>query len=362
MNDRVYNFSAGPSMMPEAVLIKARDEMLNYGGTGTSVMEMSHRSSAFQEIIDSAEATLRKLMSITDDYAVLFLQGGASTQFSMVPMNLSQRGDTTAYAVTGHFAGKAMEEAARWGNAVAVSSSKDDGFTFIPKIFYDTLPKGCKYLHITGNNTIFGTTYYRLPQIGDIPLVADWSSAILGKSIDVSKHALIYAGAQKNIGPAGLTVVIIRKSLLDLPVDPIVPTMLRYKIHADKGSMYNTPPCYSIYMSKLMFEWVEEQGGVAAMEMRNCEKSGMLYDFIDNSLLFKNSVRTDDRSIMNVTFTLPTQELTEAFFSTCKDNGLINIKGHKLVGGCRASLYNGMPVEGVRKLIEVMKQFELENK
>jgi len=358
---RVYNFSAGPSQMPLEVLELAQRDLLDYGGTGTSVMEMSHRSAAFQEIIDSAEATLREVMNIPDDYAVLFLQGGASLQFSMVPMNLAKRGDTTAYALTGNFASKAYAEAKRWTNAVAVTSSKDDNYCFIPKIFAEKIPKDAKYLHITGNNTIFGTTYYKLPQIGDIPLVADWSSAILGKEIDVKKHALIYAGAQKNLGPSGLVVTIIKKSFLENELDPLVPTMLSYKTHYDAGSMYNTPSCWSIYMAKLMFEWVKKEGGVKEMERRNCEKSSILYDFIDNSKLYKNPVRVEDRSITNVTFTLPTKELTDAFLVAATSKGLINVKGHKLVGGCRASLYNAMPIEGVQKLVEVMKEFEKAN-
>ena len=364
MSERVFNFSAGPSQMPLEVLEEAKAELTNYKGTGTSVMEMSHRSAAFQEIIDEAEETLRRIMSIPDDYAVLFLQGGASTQFSMVPMNLMHQGETAAYALTGNFASKAYEEGLRFGNAVAIASSKDKNFTYIPEIKLSDIPKDAKYLHITGNNTIFGTTYNTLPDLSgsSILLVADWSSAILGKEVDVSKHDLIYAGAQKNMGPAGLTVVIIKKALLDFEPDKIVPTMLQYKIHADKGSMYNTPPCWCIYMSKLMFSWIEKQGGVSEMEKRNIQKSSLLYDYIDNSKLFTNSVNIKDRSIMNVTFTLPSQEQTAAFLKECADQGLINVKGHKLVGGCRASLYNGMPLEGVKKLIEVMKQFELNNK
>jgi len=355
---RVYNFSAGPSQMPLEVLEEAQRNLTDYGGTGTSVMEMSHRSSAFQDIIDTAEAVLRRIMNIPDDYAVLFLQGGASLQFSMIPMNLAKIGDTTAYAVTGNFAGLAQVEGARWGNAVIVASSKADNFTYIPKITPDMVPQDAKYLHITGNNTIFGTTYHTLPDAGKVPLVADWSSAILGKEINIKDYALVYAGAQKNMGPSGMAVVIMKKDLITSDLEPVVPNMLRYKTHADKGSMFNTPPCWSIYMSKLMFEWVERQGGVKEMERRNCEKAGMLYEFIDNSKLYTNPVRPEDRSITNVTFTLPTEELTKAFLAKATKEGLINIKGHKLVGGCRASLYNGMPKEGVEKLITLMKEFE----
>jgi len=356
--ERVYNFSAGPSQMPLDVLLKAQKELTSYGNTGTSVLEMSHRSEAFEEIISNANDTLRELMCIPDDYEVLFLQGGASTQFSMVPMNLMSHGDSCAYAISGHFAKKAAEEARRWGNVKIVADSKDANYTYISELEPELIPKDSKYVHITGNNTIYGTTYYQTPDTGNIPLVADWSSAILGKEIDVKDYALIYAGAQKNIGPAGLTVVILKKSLLEKQIDTVVPTMLQYKIHADKGSMYNTPPCFAIYISSLMFEWVKEQGGVKEMEKRNCEKANLLYDFLDNSSLYSNSVRKKDRSIMNVTFALPSQELTSEFINFAKSKGIVNIKGHKLVGGCRASLYNGMPIEGVEKLITVMKEFE----
>ena len=358
MENRVYNFSAGPSQMPLEVLEEAQRDLINYGGTGTSVMEMSHRSAAFQSIIDGAEATLRRIMNIPDSYAVLFLQGGASLQFSMIPMNLLKRGEKCAYINTGNFAGKAADEAKRWGDVSIVASSKDKNFTYIPKISASDIPEGSKYLHITGNNTIFGTTYYTLPQTGGVPIVADWSSAIIGKEINIGDYDLVYAGAQKNMGPAGLTIVIIKKSLLENEVDPVVPIMLRYNIHADKGSMYNTPPCWSIYMGSLMYKWVEKQGGVKEMEKRNREKAKLLYDFIDNSKLYTNNVAKEDRSIMNATFVLPTKEQTDAFIAFAKDKGIVNVKGHKLVGGCRASIYNGMPLEGVKKLIEVMKEFE----
>ncbi|MDO5331280.1 MAG: 3-phosphoserine/phosphohydroxythreonine transaminase [Bacillota bacterium] len=356
--ERVFNFSAGPSQMPFEVLVEAQKELLSYGSTGTSVMEMSHRSEAFEEIISGAKENLIKLMNIPTDYEVLFLQGGASLQFSMVPMNLLQRGEKCGYALSGNFAGKAAEEAMRWGEVKIVASSKDANYTYISDIQPDDVPSDLKYVHITGNNTIFGTTYYSVPNTGGVPLVADWSSAILGKEINVSDYDLIYAGAQKNMGPAGLTVVIIKKSLLDNVVDPLVPTMLQYKVHADKDSMYNTPPCWSIYMASLMFKWVMDQGGVKEMERRNCEKATLLYDYIDNSSLFNNDVRKKDRSIMNATFVLPNKELTEAFVKYCAGKGIVNIKGHKLVGGCRASIYNGMPLDGVRKLVSVMKEFE----
>ena len=370
MQERVYNFSAGPSQMPLEVLEEAQKYLLCYPGGGASVLEMSHRSKSFQAIIDDAEERLRRLMNVPETYAVLFLQGGATTQFSMVCMNLAHQGETMAFIKSGQFSGKAMIEGARWGNAVCVANSEDRKYTYIPKIgdpaaeaagLASPFPKDAKLLHFTGNNTIFGTTFWELPKIpegSEARLVGDWSSAILGIDIDVSKHDLIYAGAQKNIGPAGVTVVIMKKELLEREIDPVVPIMLRYKVMADAGSMYNTPPCFAIYISELMFKWVEAQGGVAEMEKRNREKAALLYDFIDNSRLYTNPVNQADRSIMNVVFTLPTQEQTADFIKLAAERGLINIKGHRSVGGCRASIYNGMPIEGVRKLIEVMKEFE----
>lgn len=367
--ERVYNFSAGPSMMPLEVLEKAQNELLCYPGAGCSVMEMSHRTPAFEEILARTKGTLKRIMEIPDNYEVLFMQGGATTQFSMIPMNLGKQGDTFCYMQTGQFATKAKEEGDRWGNAVYVASSKADNYSHIPVC--GELPSDAKFLHITGNNTIFGVAfndYERvlpksvLPSGGEnskIPLVADWSSAIIGKQIDVKKHGLIYAGAQKNMGPAGLAVVIIRKDLLENEIDKVVPIMLRYKVAADHDSMYNTPPTFSIYMAGLMYEWVEKMGGVAQMEKINIEKSSMLYDFIDNSKVFNNPVNKIDRSIMNVTFTLPDKQSTEDFLKLCKDNGMINLKGHRSVGGCRASIYNGMPKEGVEKLVDLMKKFEL---
>lgn len=356
--ERVFNFSAGPSQMPLEVLLKAQQDLLSYGSTGTSVMEMSHRSAAFEEIIEKAKASLKKLMNVPNDYDILFLQGGASLQFSMVPMNLLKQGEKCSYALTGNFAGKAAEEATRWGKVEVVANSKDANYSYISEIDPDLISKDSKYVHITGNNTIYGTTYYKTPDTGKTPLVADWSSAILGKEIKVTDYDLIYAGAQKNMGPAGLTVVILKKEILNNEIDPVVPTMLRYSIHADKASMYNTPPCWSIYMASLMFDWIIAHGGVKEMERRNCEKANLLYEYIDNSSLFTNTVRKRDRSIMNATFVLPSKELTDAFVKYASSKGIVNIKGHKLVGGCRASLYNGMPLEGVQKLIAVMKEFE----
>lgn len=355
---RVYNFSAGPSMLPLPVLEKAQKDLVVYGDAGCSVMEMSHRSKPFAAIIENAEASLRRLMKIPDDYAVLFLQGGASMQFSEIPMNLARQGDTMLYAVTGNFANKAMQEGARWGNAVAVTTSKADGFHHIPKITADMLDQNAAFLHITGNNTVFGTTYNTLPETGKVPLVADWSSAILGKEINVAAHDFIYAGAQKNMGIAGLTVVIMKKALLEREVDPIVPTMLRYKIAADNGSMYNTPPCFAIYMAGLVFEYLEQEGGLAVQEAKNRKKAELLYGVLDASPIFKNAVAEEDRSITNVTFTLPTEEETKDFLAMAEGRGMTNLKGHKVAGGCRASLYNGMPYEGVETLVECIKDFE----
>jgi phosphoserine aminotransferase len=358
--ERVYNFSAGPSMLPVPVLEQAQRELLNYSGAGCSVMEMSHRSRSFEDILNRAEASLRRIMRIGPEYSVLFLQGGASLQFSMVPMNLGSRGDSFDYVLTGQFAQKAFEEAARWGNAVAVASSADQNFTYIPSIESDVLTPGAKYLHITVNNTIFGTTFHELPLIcgSDVTLVGDMSSVITGEVFDVSRFGLIYAGAQKNMGPAGLTVVIIRNDLLDRELDPVVPTMLSYPVMAKTKSMYNTPPCFAIYIAGLVYEWVEKMGGVAEMERINREKAGLLYDAIDNSSLFNNPVQIGDRSIMNVVFTLPDAQMTNDFLKMTKDRGIINIKGHRAVGGFRASIYNAMPRDGVLKLVECMKEFE----
>ena len=356
--ERVFNFSAGPSMLPLEVLEQAQRDLVNYPGSGSSVMEMSHRSSSYEPIIADAEVTLRRIMNIPDDYAVLFLQGGASMQFSMVPMNLAGRGDTADYALTGQFATRAHKEAVRWCNAVAVTNSKDDKYSYIPKITPDMLSKDAKYLHICVNNTIFGSCYNTLPDVGDTPLVGDMSSVILGKVFDVTDFSLIYAGAQKNMGPAGLTVVIMKKSLLENEVDPCVPTMLRYKDMAEAESMYNTPPTFSIYVAGLVFKWVEEMGGVAALEKINREKAAVLYDAIDNSSMFNNPVAVGDRSIMNVTFTLPDEDMTKEFIKMAEGRGMINLKGHRSVGGCRASIYNAMPVDGIKALVGCIKDFE----
>lgn len=345
-------------MLPLPVLERAAGELVCYPGAGCSVMEMSHRSRSFEDILFGAEAALRRLMNIPDDYAVLFLQGGATMQFSMVPMNLAPRGGTFDYAVTGQFAQKALEEAARWGNAVPIASSADKNHSYIPAITPQMLSKDAAYLHITVNNTIFGTSFAEPPETGGVPLVGDMSSIILGRQYDVTRFGLIYAGAQKNMAPSGLTVVIIKNSLIPADVDPVVPVMLRYKPMADSKSMYNTPPCYSIYIAGLVFEWMESMGGVAEMERRNTEKANLLYDVIDNSRLFFAPAQKDARSITNVVFRLRDAQMTEDFLKMAKERGMINLKGHRSAGGCRASIYNGMPLEGVQALAECIQAFD----
>ncbi|NLY44067.1 MAG: 3-phosphoserine/phosphohydroxythreonine transaminase [Clostridiaceae bacterium] len=359
--DRVYNFSAGPSMLPEPALRKAQQEMLCYGTSGMSVMEMSHRSGLFKEIIEETEKLLRELMDIPDNYKVLFLQGGASSQFAMVPLNLLRKSKKADYVITGLWAKKAFKEAARYGTVRVVASSEDATFNYIPELDASMFDPDADYVHITTNNTIYGTRYTTLPDTGDVPLVADMSSNILSQVYDVSKFGLIYAGAQKNMGPAGLTVVIIREDLIGHALD-ITPTMFDYKVHADAGSLYNTPPTYSIYMCKLVLEWLKELGGVKAIEKINIEKAQILYDFLDESSLFKGTVVKKDRSLMNIPFVCPTEELNAKFIKEAAAKGLVNLKGHRTVGGMRASIYNAMPVEGVQKLVEFMKQFEVENK
>jgi phosphoserine aminotransferase len=356
--NRVYNFSAGPSMLPEPVLKKAAEEMLDYNGTGMSVMEMSHRSKPYEAIINNAEQLLRKLMNIPDNYSVLFLQGGASLQFSMVPMNLmcTRKAD---YINTGAFAKKAINDAKLFGTVNIAASSEDKNFSYIPEKF--TFSPDADYVHITTNNTIEGTVYKKLPDTGNIPLVADMSSNILSEEMDVTKFALIYAGAQKNIGPAGTTLVIIRNDLLGKHFEN-TPPMLRYDIHAKDKSLYNTPPCYSIYMAGLVFEHLDKLGGVKAIEAINKEKASILYNYIDESKMFTSAVEKKDRSIMNVTFKTSSQELDDKFIKEATKEGLCSLKGHRSVGGMRASIYNAMPIEGVKKLVEFMKKFEMENK
>ncbi len=358
---RVYNFSAGPSVLPETVLKTAAEEMLDYRGTGTSVMEMSHRSPAFKDIIESAEALLRELMGIPEEYAVLFLQGGASSQFAMVPLNLMNGSRKADYVNTGAWSKKAIAEAKRYGTVNVVASSEGKTFSYIPELSRDMFDPDADYVHITSNNTIYGTRYARLPETGDIPLVADMSSNILSQVYDVSRFGCIYAGAQKNIAPAGVTVVVIRKDLIGKALD-ITPTMFNYKTHAEAGSLFNTPPCYSIYIAKLVFEWLKKLGGIPAIQAINEEKAGLVYDFLDSSPLFKGTVDPRDRSSMNIPFVLPSAELDAEFITGAAAKGMINLKGHRSVGGMRASIYNAMPREGVVALVEYMKEFEINNR
>ena len=358
---RVYNFSAGPSMLPEAVLKKAADEMLDYQGSGQSVMEMSHRSKVYDGIIKEAEALLREIMNIPDNYKVLFLQGGASSQFAMIPLNLMNKSGKADYVITGQWAKKAYKEASRYGEANVVASSEDKTFSYIPKLDPSTFTKDADYFHICMNNTIYGTVYHELPETGDVPLVADISSCILSKPIDVSKFGVLYAGAQKNMAPAGVTVVIIREDLIG-NAQEITPTMFNYQIHADNGSMFNTPPCYTIYIAKLVLEWVKNEiGGLEKMQELNEKKAKLLYDFLDSSEMFKGTVVPEDRSLMNVPFVTGDADLDAKFVKESTEAGFVNLKGHRSVGGMRASIYNAMPYEGVEKLVAFMKKFEEEN-
>ncbi|MBE6884831.1 MAG: 3-phosphoserine/phosphohydroxythreonine transaminase [Ruminococcaceae bacterium] len=357
---RVYNFSAGPSMMPESVLKKAAAEMLDYAGSGQSVMEMSHRSKIYGTIIEGCEAVLRELLGVPDNYKVMFLQGGASTQFAMVPLNFMKTGKAD-YIVTGQWAKKAYQEAGKYGDAKAAASSADKTFTYIPKVTPDIIRQDADYVHVCYNNTIYGTHYNTLPDVGNVPLIADMSSCIMSEAVDVTKFAAIYAGAQKNIGPAGLVVAIVREDMLG-EVREGTPTMLDYRIHADNGSMYNTPPAYSIYICKLILEWIRDEiGGLDKMNELNKYKSGMFYDYLDNSNMFSGTVVKEDRSLMNIPFVTGNEELDKKFVKAAEAAGFVNLKGHRTVGGMRASIYNAMPVEGVEKLIDFMKDFEKNN-
>lgn len=359
--ERVYNFSAGPSMLPVEVLEQAAKEMVCYKDSGMSVMEMSHRSAVYEDIINRAEASLREVMNIPDNYKVLFLQGGASSQFAMIPMNLMTGSKKADYINTGEWSKKAIAEAKRFGEVKVIASSEDKVFSYIPELNKDDFTKDADYFHITSNNTIFGTKFNELPDVGDVPLVADMSSNILSEVIDVNQYGIIYAGAQKNMGPAGLTVVIIREDLIGKEMES-TPTMFKYSTHAKNGSMFNTPPTYAIYIAGLVFDWIKAQGGLAEMEKRNVEKANILYDFLDQSELFKPTVAKKDRSLMNVCFVLPSAELDSKFIKEAGALGFVNLKGHRSVGGMRASIYNAMPKEGVVKLVEFMKKFEAENK
>jgi len=357
---RVYNFSAGPAVLPLEVLEKAQKELVSYGNSGMSVMEMSHRSKDYEAIIQEAEAKLRKIMEIPDNYSVLFLQGGASLQFSMVPLNLLRNSNKADYIESGMFASKALKEAKKFGEINVVASSKADNYTCIPSFSKEQFTKDADYFYICANNTIFGTKFNTFPDTGDVPLVADMSSCILSEKIDVSQFGLIFAGAQKNLGPAGVTLVIIRNDLLGYAKES-VPTMLDYKVMAENDSMYNTPPTYCIYMLKLVFEWIEEKGGVSGIEKMNIEKAAVLYDFLDASSLFKGTAVKEDRSLMNVTFVTGDKDLDAKFVKEATAAGFVNLKGHRSVGGMRASIYNAMPIEGIQALVELMKKFEKEN-
>ena len=357
---RVYNFSAGPAVLPEEVLKEAADEMLDYKGTGMSVMEMSHRSKAYQAIIDEAEADLRELMNIPDNYKVLFLQGGASQQFAMIPMNL-MKNKVADYIVTGQWAKKAYQEAQLYGKANKIASSEDKTFSYIPDCSDLPISEDADYVYICENNTIYGTKFKTLPNTKGKTLVADVSSCFLSEPVDVTKYGVIYGGVQKNIGPAGVVIVIIREDLITEDTLPGTPTMLKYKIHADNGSMYNTPPAYGIYICGKVFKWIKKMGGLQAMKERNEAKAKVLYDFLDESKLFKGTVRKEDRSLMNVPFVTGNEELDAKFVKEATAAGFVNLKGHRTVGGMRASIYNAMPIEGVQKLVEFMKKFEEEN-
>ena len=356
---RVYNFAAGPSTLPLPVLEEAQKELLNYQGTGMSIVEMSHRGKPFMAVNAEANALLRELMNISDDYSVLFVQGGATQQFSAVPLNLLKNGKAD-YVITGNFASKAYEEGLRFGDMSVAASSKDAGYTYIPDMKNIKFRDGIDYVHTTYNNTIFGTRYTELPKT-DATLVSDMSSSILSEVVDVSKFGLIYAGAQKNVAPAGLTIVIVKKKLIGNAL-PTCPIMLNYAIQDKNDSLYNTPPCFSIYMSLLVFRWLKKLGGVSVIQQINQEKAKLLFDFIDNSSFYTNKVNKKDRSIMNVPFVSPNEELDAKFVAEATKAGLVSLKGHRVTGGMRASIYNAMPIEGVKALIDFMKKFELENK
>ena len=358
--NRVYNFSAGPAVLPEEVLREAAAEMLDYEGTGMSVMEMSHRSSAFQKIIDTAEQDLRDLMAIPDNYKVLFLQGGASQHFAAIPMNL-MKNKVADYIVTGQWAKKASQEAMKYGKVNIVASSADQTFSYIPDCSDLPISEDADYVYICENNTIYGTKFHELPNTKGKTLVADVSSCFLSEPVDVTKYGLIYGGVQKNIGPAGVVIVIIREDLITDDVLDGTPTMLKYKTHADAGSLYNTPPAYGIYICGKVFQWLKKQGGLAAMKEHNEKKAKILYDYLDQSRLFKGTVEKKDRSLMNVPFVTGDADLDAKFVKEAKAAGLENLKGHRSVGGMRASIYNAMPIEGVEALVAFMKKFEEEN-
>ena len=357
---RVYNFSAGPAVLPESVLKEAADEMLDYRGTGMSVMEMSHRSKAYQAIIDQAEADLRKLMGIPENYKVLFMQGGASQQFAMIPMNL-MKNKVADYIITGQWAKKAWQEAKLYGQANAVASSADKTFSYIPDCSDLPISENADYVYICENNTIYGTKFHALPNTKGKDLVSDVSSCFLSEPVDVTKYGMLDGGVQKTLGPAGVVIAVIREDLIREDVLPGTPTMLRYKTHADNGSMYNTPPAYGIYICGKVFQWLLDMGGLEVMKERNEKKAAVLYDFLDSSRLFHGTVVKQDRSLMNVPFVTGSAELDAKFVAEAAEAGFVNLKGHRTVGGMRASIYNAMPIEGVEKLVQFMEKFEKNN-
>lgn len=357
---RVYNFSAGPAVLPEEVLKQAAAEMLDYNGCGMSINEMSHRSKTFDEVIQTAEQDIRDLMNIPDNYKVLFLQGGASQQFAAVPLNLMKNGKA-AYIVTGQWAKKAYQEAQKYGEAIEVASSADKTFSYIPDCSDLDIPEDADYVYICENNTIYGTKFKTLPNTKGHILVSDVSSCFLSEPVDVTKYGVIYGGVQKNVGPAGLVIAIIREDLIRDDVPAYTPTMLKWKTQADNGSLYNTPNCWSIYMCGLVFKWLKKQGGLEEMKKRNEAKAKVLYDYLDKSKMFKGTVRPEDRSLMNVPFVTDSEELNAKFIKEATAAGFVSLKGHRTVGGMRASIYNAMPIEGVQKLVEFMEKFEKEN-
>ena len=360
MDKRVYNFSAGPAVLPEEVLREAADEMMNYRGCGMSVMEMSHRSPMFDDLIGETEQDFRDLLGVPDNYRVLFLQGGASLQFAMIPMNL-MKNRVADYIVTGQWAKKAWQEAQKYGTANKIASSEDKTFSYLPDCSDLPVSPDADYVYICENNTIYGTKYHTLPNTKGKLLVSDVSSCFLSEPVDVTKYGILYGGVQKNIGPAGMVISVIRDDLITDDVLPGTPTMMKYKIHADNGSMYNTPNCYCIYICGKVFKWLKAQGGLQAMKERNEMKAALLYDFLDSSTLFKGTVRPQDRSLMNVPFVTGNKEMDAKFVKAATEAGFVNLKGHRTVGGMRASIYNAMPVEGVKSLVEFMKAFEKEN-
>lgn len=357
---RIYNFSAGPAVLPEEVLREAQEEMMDYRGCGMSVMEMSHRSSMFQDIIDETEADFRRVLQVPDNYKVFFAQGGGWLQFAMVPMNF-MRGGRADYIVTGQWAKKAFEEAGRFGDAAAIASSADKGFTYIPDCSDLPVREDARYVYICENNTIYGTKYHFIPDTKGVPLIADMSSCFLSEPVDVSRYAMIWGGVQKNVGPAGLVIGTIREDMIPQEDLPGVPTMMQYRTYIDHGSMFNTPNCYAIYICGKVFKWLLDMGGLSVMKARNEEKAALLYDFLDRSRLFRGTVRKEDRSLMNVPFVTDDKDLDAKFVAEAKAAGLENLKGHRTVGGMRASIYNAMPKAGVETLVQFMEDFEKKN-